>query len=771
MAQKKKVKKKKQTFVTDLYIELIGIGLILLAILILGQLGIIGTFLKRIFLFVFGEFFWFVAIGMIIVGGKMIFKRTVPDFFTPRKIGAYLMFISFISFSHLPVYREFNAHDTPLLSGMINYYWINDVLTSTFTIGGGLIGAILYGIFVPLMTAIGLYILSLVVLCYGTLLVFNLTFKDVYEAIQLTRQHRRDKKVKKVKKSSSLRMKKPSVVEGLEDELEEETQNQTTAIYDFTSDEVMITTFDQELEEEEVAAEVEEELDFKINDFVDTVKQEKTNSHTTIESLITEMDYTLPPLDLLVDYQQSNNSQRMLVSAKSQARKLEDTFKNFDVKAKVQEVHIGPAVTRFEILPNVGVKVSKIIGLTDDIALALAAKGIRIEAPIPGKSAIGIEVPNPKQTLVTFKEIVKEVPQKQQSEKLLMVLGRDISGKTVYSPLNKMPHLLVAGATGSGKSVCINTIICSILMRSTPNEVKMLMIDPKKVELNGYNGIPHLLAPVVTDPRLASLALKKVVTEMEYRYELFSESGTRNIEGYNEYIRHQNETSEVKKKLLPFVVVIIDELADLMMVASKEVEECIMRLTQMARAAGIHLIIATQRPSVDVITGVIKANIPSRIAFGVSSAVDSRTIIDMPGAEKLLGKGDMLFLPMGASNPTRVQGAFISDEEVVRIVDFIKNQIQSEEIKQDFLENIEQSQGEGNVMEDPLMREVLAYIIETKKVSASLLQRRFRIGYNRAARIVDDLEEAGLIGPSEGSKPREVLMSEHQCHELLSSLK
>lgn len=770
MAQKKKVKQKKQTFVTDLYIELIGIGLILLSILTLGQLGIIGTFLKRIFLFVFGEFFWVVALAMIINGGKMIFSRKVPTFFTTRQIGYYLMFIAFISFSHLPVYREFNAHNTPLLSGMVNYYWNNDVLNTTFTVGGGFIGSVIYGIFVPLMTAIGLYILSLVILCYGTLLVFNLTFKDVYEGIKLSRLEYREKRMKKVKKATKPKVKKRSDQEEIEEEAEELNAmiDTTTPIFDFENDEVTITTFDQEVELQE---EGEEELKFKISDFAEKIKQEKVEPHSTIETFMSDENYTLPPLDLLVDYQQTNNSQRMLVSAKAQARKLEDTFKNFDVKAKVQEVHIGPAVTRFEILPNVGVKVSKIIGLTDDIALALAAKGIRIEAPIPGKSAIGIEVPNPKQTLVTFKEIVKEVPQKQQSEKLLMVLGRDISGKTVYSPLNKMPHLLVAGATGSGKSVCINTIICSILMRATPNEVKMLMIDPKKVELNGYNGVPHLLAPVVTDPRLASLALKKVVTEMEYRYELFSESGTRNIEGYNDYVRHQNEMNEIKKTVLPFVVVIIDELADLMMVASKEVEECIMRLTQMARAAGIHLIIATQRPSVDVITGVIKANIPSRIAFGVSSAVDSRTIIDMPGAEKLLGKGDMLFLPMGASNPTRVQGAFISDEEVVRIVEFIKNQVQHEEIKQDFLENLEQGQSESNTMEDPLMREVLSYIIESKKVSASLLQRRFRIGYNRAARIVDDLESAGLIGPSEGSKPREVLMSEGQCQELMSNLK
>ncbi|MBQ8993893.1 MAG: DNA translocase FtsK, partial [Turicibacter sp.] len=596
-----------------------------------------------------------------------------------------------------------------------------------------------------------------------TLLICELTIKDVYDGLKTYQKKQRKHQVRKKRSPKVKKLRQP-----LEEEMDiGEQESLMTIINDTMVEEEVVEIEQTESQNDHKTGfnikEFDKYLSLEIEDPVDPVIEPEV-------SVFNEFDYALPPLELLVDYQQSNNSQRLLVSAKSQARKLEDTFKNFDVKAKVQEVHIGPAVTRFEILPNVGVKVSKILNLTDDIALALAAKGIRIEAPIPGKSAIGIEVPNPKQTLVTFKEILKEVPQKQQKEKLLMVLGRDISGKTVYSPLNKMPHLLVAGATGSGKSVCINTIICSILMRSTPNEVKMLMIDPKKVELNGYNGIPHLLAPVVTDPRLASLALKKVVSEMEYRYELFSESGTRNIEGYNEYVKQYNKGQDAAKPTLPFIVVIIDELADLMMVASKEVEECIMRLTQMARAAGIHLIIATQRPSVDVITGVIKANIPSRIAFGVSSAVDSRTIIDMPGAEKLLGKGDMLFVPMGSSHATRVQGAFISDEEVVRIVEFIKAQVEPEEVKQDFLDNIEQVQNESQMLEDPIMREVLAYIIETKKVSASLLQRRFRIGYNRAARIVDDLEAGGLIGPSEGSKPREVLMTESQYHEMVANM-
>ena len=759
MASKKKVKHKKQTILNDLYLELIGIVLVLLAILMLGQLGLIGTFFKQVGLFVFGEFFWLIAIAMLVNGGRMIVKRQIPTFFSAKQIGWYLVFLSLIVFSHLPVYREFNAHDIALLGGMWNYYFSNDLLNSSFTVGGGLIGAVIYGVLVPLITSIGLYAVALLVLCYGTLLICNLTFKDLYEGIKDYQMKQRQEQASKKKSVKAKKIRQRQ-------EVQEEEPDHATVVT------LLNETVDEEaIEIEEVEELIDEGNEFKIKEFDKQPPHEVSEPVIEMDSpVLNDENYILPPLDLLVDYQQTNNSQRLLVSAKAQARKLEDTFKNFDVKAKVQEVHIGPAVTRFEILPNVGVKVSKILNLTDDIALALAAKGIRIEAPIPGKSAIGIEVPNPKQTLVTFKEIVKEVPQKQQKEKLLMVLGRDISGKTVYSPLNKMPHLLVAGATGSGKSVCINTIICSILMRSTPNEVKMLMIDPKKVELNGYNGIPHLLAPVVTDPRLASLALKKVVSEMEYRYELFSESGTRNIEGYNEYVKQYNETQESTKPLLPFIVVIIDELADLMMVASKEVEECIMRLTQMARAAGIHLIIATQRPSVDVITGVIKANIPSRIAFGVSSAVDSRTIIDMPGAEKLLGKGDMLFLPMGASNPTRVQGAFISDDEVVRIVEFIKSQVEPEEVKQDFLENIEQVQNEGQMMEDPLMREVLAYIVETKKVSASLLQRRFRIGYNRAARIVDDLESSGLIGPSEGSKPREVLMTESQYHEMVANL-
>ncbi|WP_337926673.1 DNA translocase FtsK [Paenibacillus caui] len=442
----------------------------------------------------------------------------------------------------------------------------------------------------------------------------------------------------------------------------------------------------------------------------------------------------------------------------STARKLEATLESFGVRARVLEVVRGPAVTRYEIQPDIGVKVSRIVNLTDDIALALAAKDIRMEAPIPGKSAIGIEVPNNEVSVVTMREVM-ETPTFQEAEsKLTIAFGRDISGQTIIGNLAKMPHLLVAGATGSGKSVCINGIITSILFKAKPDEVKFMMVDPKMVELNVYNGIPHLLTPVVTDPKRASLALKKIVVEMEKRYEKFSKSGTRNIEGYNKLMKENPEA------LLPYIVVIVDELADLMMVAAGDVEDAIARLAQMARAAGIHLIIATQRPSVDVITGVIKANIPSRIAFGVSSQVDSRTILDMAGAEKLLGRGDMLFMPMGASKPVRVQGAFMSDQEVETIVHYVSGQGQAE-YDESLVPEVDESQQEHEEVLDELYDQAVQIILEAKQASVSLLQRRMRVGYTRAARLIDSMEARGVVGPYEGSKPREVLLSMEQYRQ------
>ncbi|UPK46279.1 FtsK/SpoIIIE family DNA translocase [Paenibacillus pabuli] len=440
------------------------------------------------------------------------------------------------------------------------------------------------------------------------------------------------------------------------------------------------------------------------------------------------------------------------------ARKLEATLESFGVRAKVLEVVRGPAVTRYEIQPDIGVKVSRIVSLTDDIALALAAKDIRMEAPIPGKSAIGIEVPNGEVSVVTMREVMETATFQEAESKVTIAFGRDISGQTIIGNLARMPHLLVAGATGSGKSVCINGIITSILYKAKPDEVKFLMVDPKMVELNVYNGIPHLMAPVVTDPKRASLALKKIVVEMEKRYELFSKSGTRNVEGYN------NLMKDNPAAILPYIVVIVDELADLMMVAAGDVEDAIARLAQMARAAGIHLIIATQRPSVDVITGVIKANIPSRIAFGVSSQVDSRTILDMGGAEKLLGRGDMLFMPMGASKPVRVQGAFMSDEEVENIVNYVRGQGEAQ-YDDSLVPEVDDSVQAADEVQDELYEQAVQIILEAKQASVSLLQRRMRVGYTRAARLIDSMEARGVIGPYEGSKPREVLISLEQYQQ------
>ncbi|MNO32189.1 DNA translocase SpoIIIE [compost metagenome] len=467
--------------------------------------------------------------------------------------------------------------------------------------------------------------------------------------------------------------------------------------------------------------------------------------------------YKLPPFRLLA---KPNNGAKAgdQNDYMQTARKLEATLESFGVRAKVLEVVRGPAVTRYEIQPDIGVKVSRIVNLTDDIALALAAKDIRMEAPIPGKSAIGIEVPNPEVSIVTMREVMETQIFQDAESRLSIAFGRDISGQTIVGNLAKMPHLLVAGATGSGKSVCINGIITSILYKAKPNEVKFLMVDPKMVELNVYNGIPHLLAPVVTDPKRASLALKKIVVEMEKRYELFSNSGTRNVEGYN------NLMKDNPAAVLPYIVVIVDELADLMMVAANDVEDAICRLAQMARAAGIHLIIATQRPSVDVITGLIKANIPSRIAFGVSSNVDSRTILDMPGAEKLLGRGDMLFLPMGASKPIRVQGAFMSDQEVETIVQYVSSQGEAN-YDESIVPEVDDTVTEDEEPQDELYEQAVQIVLEAKQASVSLLQRRMRVGYTRAARLIDAMEARSVIGPYEGSKPREVLMSLEQYQQ------
>lgn len=471
-------------------------------------------------------------------------------------------------------------------------------------------------------------------------------------------------------------------------------------------------------------------------------------------------EYHLPSYKLLNPIEKKNSSNAASKHAEETSKVLEQLFNQFGVNVHVQNVQIGPTVAKYELKLEVGTRVNRILQLQDDIKLALATENVRIEAPIPGKPYVGIEVPNKSVSMVSFSEVFQlSMRDSTWSNKLAVPLGIDVTGQLVMAEINKMPHLLVAGATGSGKSVCINSIITSILMKATPDEVKLILVDPKKVELTGYNGIPHLLAPVVTDPKKAAGVLQEVVAEMERRYDVFAANSVRNMRAYNTFANEYNLTHDEddQKEVMPFIVVILDEVADLMMVASKTVEDCIMRIAQLARAAGIHMIVATQRPSTDIITGVIKANIPSRIAFAVSSSIDSRTILDATGAEKLLGKGDMLFSPMGASSPTRLQGPLVEDEEVERVVDFVSHQ-QEANYEARFVNAKAASNGDSHSDDelDEEYEECRAFVIQEQRASTSLLQRRFHIGYNKAARIIDQLQENGVIGPQIGSKPREV---------------
>ncbi|MBQ3409500.1 MAG: DNA translocase FtsK [Clostridia bacterium] len=504
---------------------------------------------------------------------------------------------------------------------------------------------------------------------------------------------------------------------------------------------------------------------------VDQEKEDKTKEVLQLEhsQVVADEHYEYPPVEILSlgEKKATKGSAKALTE---NAAKLQKTLFSFGVSAKVQDVSVGPTITRYELKPAEGTRVSKIANLADDIALNLAAETIRIEAPIPGKQAVGIEVPNETKEAVHLREVIDSDEFENNKSKLSIALGKDVAGKTVVADIAKMPHVLIAGSTGSGKSVCINSIITSIVYNAKPSEVKLVMVDPKVVELSVYNGIPHLLIPVVTDPKKAAGALAWAVIEMDERYSKFAQKGVRDLNGYNKAIEKENENAK-----LPQIVIIIDELADLMMVAAKDVEEAICRLAQKARAAGMHLVIATQRPSVDVITGLIKANVPSRIAFAVSSQVDSRTILDCAGAEKLLGKGDMLFYPVGATKPQRIQGAFVSDEEVEKIVDFIKSNAGEVVYNNEIIETIENNnKSDKEILEgesvdntcDPFLNEAIETVVETGQASTSFIQRKFKVGYARAGRIIDQMEERGIISGYQGSKPREVLMSKERWEEL-----
>ncbi|MBC1403799.1 DNA translocase FtsK [Listeria welshimeri] len=724
-------------------IEITGIVLIAIGLIGILQLGFIGRgFFALAEMFV-GLLSYVLLAGIVILGGYMVIRRKMPRLFSKRLVGIYLIVLGFLTYIHMYFIIHHLGANAPVVSStwklvLENLFRPNQV---SF-VGAGMIGAAITSVTYFLLDRLGTNIIAIFLIIYGFSLVSGVSIRQFFSKITefvrylFSKGKAATEKGKEVKAKRD-KKKAEKAVDIEPDEVIEVVQPLTSIKEEKTPP--IISNFSSKVEQEK--APLEENIDVK----------EKELEMFQQESFENEI-YQLPPVDILAPAKVTDQSKEY-DQIKVNAKKLEDTFESFGVKAKITQVHLGPAVTKYEVQPSVGVKVSKIVSLSDDIALALAAKDIRIEAPIPGKSAIGIEVANQNVAMVSLREVLENNPKNNPDEKLQIALGRDISGEAMMANLDKMPHLLVAGATGSGKSVCINGIITSILLRAKPHEVKMMMIDPKMVELNVYNGIPHLLAPVVTNPKKAAQALQKVVAEMERRYDLFSHTGTRNMQGYNDYVKKQNELNEEKQPELPFIVVIVDELADLMMVASNDVEDAITRLAQMARAAGIHLIIATQRPSVDVITGVIKANIPSRIAFAVSSSIDSRTILDMGGAEKLLGRGDMLLLPVGSSKPTRIQGAFLSDAEVEDVVNYVISQQKAQYVEEMIPDDIPEVEGE---VTDELYHEAVELVVEMQTASVSMLQRKFRIGYNRAARLIDEMEQRGVVGPHEGSKPRRV---------------
>ena len=746
MAKKKKKKETKKKFAFQ--VELYGILYILLGILGICGYGPCGELICAFAAFLFGQLYLVFLIGLILIGLYIILKKEYPDFWNTKIVGFYILLIGFLMLLHMSYMSDgFISFGNTMTITFRNAMHVFDIVNGASrnlafeNIGGGLLGGFFISLFASLFDVSGVKIIYIVLIVFGALVITGISIADI---------------VSKVVENSKKMMPHKNKEEEAHD--------------------VKINNTEEDIEEKEkdkekvVITDIKELKKAKIVD--NNELPEETQIQEPIEIVKTNENYKLPPLNLLDQPKKTKNNNQ--VGIESNIKKLEEVLREFGIIGHVVEVTVGPAITQYELELKAGTKLSKLTGINKEISLALAKKDVRIEAPIPGKSTVGIEISNENPTTVYIREIMEKLVSLKSDNKLMVALGKDILSKPKYCEINKTPHLLVAGATGSGKSVCINCILASILMNAKPDEVKLLLVDPKKVELSVFNGVPHLLAPVVTDPKKASVALSKIVKEMEDRYDIFEEKGVKNIGSYNDMIEKKNKTlgDDEKLKKMPYIVVIVDELADLMLVASKEVEDSIMRITQMARAAGIHLIIATQRPSTDVITGVIKANIPSRISFAVSSGIDSRTILDMTGAEKLLGRGDMLFLPMGESTPTRIQGAWITEEEVKKIVDYTISQQKAmyDEKMLNLNAPVESGKIDANTdvkeeYDDPLYDEIVEFVITSGKASASLLQRRFKLGYNRAARIVDLLEERGIIGPQNGSKPREVLVKLEQSDD------
>lgn len=768
MASKKSGKrtpKRKKTTITSkqVFSERV-VGLILGVVSLFGifHLGYLGVLIANAFRLLIGDAY-LIGIGLLLLFSIYLLIYGKEPQIKPRYWGGILLVVLGISLGLEAVFfNKLDLHHNFI--GITWQYLANDIVGSSLgtAVGGGMLGAFLYTGAYFLLAQFGAYLISIFFIGAGLCMLFGISLQQVAQFLgKIGLACWNGIKLVFGKLRSAAGMAKDS----FQDAAEKKKKTLSTSKSNAQSDEKV----SEPLKFNEGIEPLVAPEDKKLPKPIDERDSTDVWNHTTDEQKESELEksisskpssienYQLPSINLLQDVAPTDQSQERK-EIKHNQEVLRQTLKSFGVDAELKNTILGPSVTKYELHPAIGVKVSKIVNLTDDLALALAAKDIRIEAPIPGKSLIGIEVPNKKVATISFKDVIS-AEHKRPHHLLEVPLGRDVSGKLITLDITKTPHLLIAGATGSGKSVAINGIITSLLMNCTPDEVKLMLVDPKKVELGVYNGIPHLISPVVTESKKAAISLNKLVAEMERRYETFANVGVRNIDGYNRLIKNQQASINSDEKPMPYIVGIVDELADLMMVSSSEVEGAIIRIAQMGRAAGIHMIIATQRPSVDVITGLIKANVPSRMAFAVSSGTDSRTILDQNGAEKLLGRGDMLFKLVG-KKPIRVQGAFISDGDVENVVSFVKKQRAAnyDENLAVSDEEVQTTQDENDSDSDPLFEQVIDFIEREQKISISLLQRRFKIGYNRAARIVDDLTEKGMIGPQEGSKPRKVYL-------------
>ncbi|TCT15037.1 S-DNA-T family DNA segregation ATPase FtsK/SpoIIIE [Natranaerovirga pectinivora] len=750
----KKDKKEKSIFSDEITLVIvIAIALLLFISIYTIRAGVVGNAINKVIFGLIGFtayiipfYLIFITIFKLANKSSQLAKRKV--IFSSLLLLVVTIFMQITQGIEIETFRNIYDHFT---------------YSSSTKEGGGLIGGMIGQMMILLFGRWGTYIVLSCMVIVLMILLTEKSFVKLVNKVSKSIYNYLNKQVKnnKIKKEEN-KEKKSFTIEHYQevdgDSNEEEKKNKKELSYASLDQSNMLERVTMPENIEQLTMPMEEVSAVEANKAEGTKKEETATTTLEIskENIVGDYNYEFPPIELLQKgkINKTGNSKQLIID---NANKLQQTLENFGVKVNILNVSCGPTVTRYELQPEQGVKVSRIVSLMDDIKLNLAASDLRIEAPIPGKAAIGIEVPNVDNQPVLLRDLIETDDFDKYPSSLAFSVGKDIAGKVVIADIGKMPHLLVAGATGSGKSVCINTLITSIIYKAKPSDVKLIMIDPKMVELSVYNGIPHLLIPVVTDPKKASSALNWAVAEMTDRYKKFAEYNVRDLNGYNEKVREMEDENE-----LPKIVIIVDELADLMMVAPGEVEDAICRLAQMARAAGIHLVIATQRPSVNVITGVIKANIPSRIAFSVSSGTDSRTIIDMNGAEKLLGKGDMLFYPVGYTKPLRIQGAFISDKEVSNIVEFVKNNQEDANYNEQVIEKISSATVEQSYTaeeKDEFFDEAVKLVAEKEKASISMFQRIFRIGFNRASRLMDQLHEAGIVGPDEGSKPRKVLKS------------